>query len=222
MRVAAGIIVNLQFVIVTHFELVRDLAHLDGIQDRLRRLQVFVGQFKAVVPERVLAGAQFLHFFPIVDTHFLARAALGLVVDDLGLLGHVRMALRGVGHHHLVTIRRVLEEVIDAFFLHEPAGEVEIGFAVLHAEIARMERALDFVGHVQSVQDFFQDIRNGHVLKNAALHPAGQQPKLRHHFHAVVRKSVIPAPLTKAAADTAEVSFLAIRQLEADGNLLTQ
>ena len=32
----------------------------------------------------------------------------------------------------------VLEEVIDPFLLHQPAGEIEVGFAVLNAIIARI------------------------------------------------------------------------------------
>ena len=70
-------------------------------------------------------------------------AAVRFLVLDGGRPGHVGMALRRVGHDHLVAARRVLEEVIDAFLFHEPAGEGEVRLAVLHAVIARLEGALD-------------------------------------------------------------------------------
>jgi hypothetical protein len=41
------------------------------------------------------------------------------------------MRLRRVGEHHLVTARAVGEEVEDAFLLHQPADEGEIGLVVL-------------------------------------------------------------------------------------------
>ena len=64
-----------------------------------------------------------------------------------------------VGHHHLVVAVGVLEEIVNSFLLHQAAGEVEIGFAVLHAVIALIVGAGDFVADVEAGQHLFAECR---------------------------------------------------------------
>ena len=60
--------------------------------------------------------------------------------------GHVGVALRRVGDDHLVAAVGVREEVVDPLLLHEPAGEVEVGLAVLDAVVAGLVGPLELVG----------------------------------------------------------------------------
>ena len=57
----------------------------------------------------------------------------------------VGMALRGIRQDHLVRPVRVLEEVVNPLLLHQPRGEGEVAFAVLHAIVARLESALKLI-----------------------------------------------------------------------------
>ena len=108
------------------------------------------------------------------------------------------MRLRRVGDDHLVGVGRVLEEVVDAFLFHQPGGEVEIGLAVLHAVIARLERALELVSSRRALQHLLQDVGNGDVLKDPALRVARQEPELRHDLGAIPGKTLVLAALREA------------------------
>src|ERR1035438_2608169 len=63
LRVAAGIIVDFELV-VSEVELVDDLADRNTLDGLFLGFEVVAGKFKAVVPQRALAGAQLLDFFP--------------------------------------------------------------------------------------------------------------------------------------------------------------
>ena len=114
---------------------------------------------------------------------------------------HVGMALRLSATIILWPSGRVGEEVINPFLLHEPAREVEIGLAVLHAVIAGLKRAHDLQVDVQARQDLFQDIRHGDVLENPALSPFGEQPELRHDIQPVGREILVVFTLRDALAE---------------------
>ncbi len=152
------------------------LSGLDGVLDLLIGLEVFVRQFEVVVPERDLAGPHLLDFLPRGDTALVAVAAFCLVVDQRFWFLQVRVALRGVGNHHLGAVGGVAEEVVHAFFFHEPRGEVEVAFAVLDAIVARFERALNLVGDLEALEHLFEDVGDRDVLEDAALDAFGQEP----------------------------------------------
>ena len=73
--VLAGVVVELQLVVVADVELVADLAGRDAGLDVLLGLEVLVRQLEAVVPERVLARAQLLRLLPVADPVLGAGAA---------------------------------------------------------------------------------------------------------------------------------------------------
>jgi hypothetical protein len=70
------IVIDLEFGIATDLQLVRDSPGLDAGKDRLVCLQVLVGELEAVIPERVLAGAQLLALLPRVDPIVVPAPAL--------------------------------------------------------------------------------------------------------------------------------------------------
>ena len=93
--------------------------------------------------------------------------------------GYVGMAHGRVGDDHLVAAVGVGEEVVDPLFLHEPAGEVEVGLAVLHAVVARLVGALELVGHARGpVRTCLRMSGTVDLLEDPALGLAGQQPEL--------------------------------------------
>ena len=64
LRVFAWVIVDFQFIVAAHLELVRHRANLHAILNRFGCFQVRLRLLEAVVEERVLAGAHFLNFGP--------------------------------------------------------------------------------------------------------------------------------------------------------------
>ena len=91
---------------------------------------------------------------------------------------HVGVAHGRIGDDHLVAVVGVREEVIDAFFLHEPAGEVEVGLAVLNAVVTWFVGPQELVVDAQAGEDLLEDVGNGDLLEDPALGLAGQQPEL--------------------------------------------
>ena len=206
LRVPPGIIPDFQLTIVAHLQLVRDLADLHAGHDVLGRIQVLVGQFETMVPEGILPRAQFLNFFPFLDGE-TALAGAGLVILDRMRIGQVGMAGRRVSQDQRVLILVVLEIIIDSLFFHEPAGEVEIRFAILDAIITGLEGALKIEFCIQARQDLFQDIGHAQVLKDSALSAAGQQPHPRNQFHSKTGEVLIALALNHARADAVEKAF---------------
>ena len=131
------------------------------------------------------------------------------------------MRLGGVGEDHDMVGLAVLEEVEDPFFFHDPAGEVEIALAILHAVIAFLESAVQFRFDVEVGENLFEDLGNGQVLENARLNSFRQQPELRNEDHPVGSESRVAARLGHRLADAVEVPLrLAVGHDQLDGDLL--
>ena len=103
--------------------------------------------------------------------------------------------MRRVGNNHFVGIGRVHEEVVDTLFFHEAGGELEIAFPVLNAVIPGLKCALYFPAHVQVGEHCFQDVRNSHLLEDAAAHLAGEEPELRNQLGRVAGEAQVAATL---------------------------
>src|SRR5262249_20126453 len=116
----------------------------------------------------------------------------------------------------------VLEEVVDALLLHEPAGEGEVGLAVLHTEVAGMEVALDLVLDAQAIQHLFQDLGDADVLEDAALGLACEHPELGHHLQPVGSEVFVAPALAEAAAKAVEVARWAAGYVEANRDGLAE
>src|SRR5262249_30689760 len=110
----------------------------------------------------------------------------------------------------LVPVLGVLEEVEDALFFHEPGGEGEVALAVLHAIVARVKLPLQTaVIDIHPVEHLFQNLRDGLVLEDPALGPAGEEPEAGDDFGPVKRERGGASALAEPADDAGEVSILA-------------
>ena len=113
------------------------------------------------------------------------------------------------------------EVIEDALFFHESACEIEIGFTVLHAEIARLEITHDFKRRSDAIEDFFENIGHGYVLKNPAFPFAGKQPELRHDLGAVGGEFPVALSLAEAADDAIEESAFVLKGRQFNCDLLS-
>ena len=120
----------------------------------------------------------------------------------------------------LCLLLLVLEEVIDAFLFHEPAGEIQIRLAVLHAVVPRLEGALQLVFDVEAFQHLLQNVGYRLLLEDTALRLPRQQPELGHDFHGVGGEMFVLLPLADAVADAVEVAFFAAGERQLDADLL--
>src|SRR5438552_6033210 len=153
-------------------------------------------------------------------------AAKDLFINDLLLtvFFKVGMAVRCVGHHHLMAVGGVFEKIKDALFFHQTAGKVEIRLTILNAIVTWMERALNFKRYIQPIQHLLQNVRDVDVLENSALRSPGQKPKLRHDLQAIRSEDVALAASTLADSITnaIEITFLFVWEFERDRDLLAE
>ena len=119
-----------------------------------------------------------------------------------------------------MLVGSVPEVIEDALFFHEPAREVEIGFTILHAEIARLEITHDFKRRNDAIEDFFENVRHGYVLENPAFLFAGKQPELRYNLGTVSGEILVALSLAEAADDTVKESALVLKGLQFNRDLL--
>ena len=110
LRVAAGKVVELERVITGDLELVADGTGLHRVERRLDRLKVLARQLKALVPERVLAGSDFLALRPATDAILLSEPSFDHLVDGRRRARHVGVAHGRVGDDHLVAAVGVGED----------------------------------------------------------------------------------------------------------------
>ena len=131
------------------------------------------------------------------------------------------MRLRCVGHDHFVTLRAVLEKVVDALFFHQARSEVKIRLAILDAIVPRIECTLNLIGHIQTREDFFQNVGHTYMLEYPALRAVGQEPDLRDYYGFVIRESLISVAVRELADDAVEETFCAILLSDRDCDWLS-
>src|SRR5205814_7544657 len=93
-------------------------------------------------------------------------------------------------------------EVIDAFLLHQPADEVEVCLAILHAVFPlRISPAqLEFIIlETVALKDLLNDVRHFFFLENAAIGSAREKPKPGNQSRPVVYISPFLRRLNKPA-----------------------
>src|SRR5487761_41320 len=118
-----------------------------------------------------------------------------------------------------MTGLRVFEEVVDAFILHEAACEIEVGLTVLNAEVALVVGSQKLEADVQPGQYPAQNVGHGDVLKNAAPHFFGQQPKLGNQLGAEMHKEFAAADtLAKAFDHAVEIALFLADKLHLHGH----
>ena len=146
-------------------------------------------------------------------------------VGDLLIAGKRDVRAVGIGKHHGVAPFLVPEEVIDALLFHQPADEVEVGLAVLHAIDALGVGRRQFCFEVSDgifLEDFLDDLRYRQILKNAAVGAAGKKPRPGADPRRIEMVATVHAGLGKTGDEAVEVARIAIWQFELDGDVLRQ
>ena len=190
--VAAGKVVELERVITGDLELVADSTGLHRVERRLDRLQVLPGQLEALIPESVLAGSDLLALRPATDAILLSEPSFDHLVDGRRRARHVRVAHGGVGDDHLVAAIGVGEVVVNPFFLHDPAGEVEVGLTVLNAVVAWFVGPLELVFDARAGEHLLEDVGHCDLLEDPALGLAGQKPELGDNLREIAGEEALP------------------------------
>ena len=163
-----------------------------------------------------------------MNTVFLAQSALDHFVNGGRRAWHIGVAHGRVGDDHLVAAVGMGEEVIDPLFLHEPAGEVEVGLAVLDAVVARLVGPLELVVDAQAGEDLLEDVGHGDLLEDPALGIAGQKPELGDDLRLVAGEEVAAhgggnlLALAEPVDDAVEVARRTVGHLERDSDALAE
>ncbi len=153
-----------------------------GAEVQRRLLEIIVGV--AVLAALHLPGNP-----PLRNVIALAPSGLlGRVIRHAVVAGDLRMRVGGIGQHQRVLARRMLEIIIDALMLHEPADEVEGRLAVLYAVFPSLVTAAQPVleiGEAEIAEHRLDDVRHVLVLEDAAVGAARQEPQPRPQRRAV-------------------------------------
>jgi hypothetical protein len=133
------------------------------------------------------------------------------------------MNARLIAHNKRVLVLFVLEKIVDAVLFHEARDKIEIRLAVLHAVFALLKTALQGIAEIAEaaiLEDFGDDVRDGHILKNAAIGSSGEKPKPGNDFRVVVSEALVHSSLREAADVAVEITLAAIGESQGDANLL--
>src|SRR6202021_2579691 len=129
-----------------------------------------------------------------------------------------------IAHNERVLVLFVLEEIEDSVLFHEARNKIKVGFAVLHAVFTLLELTLRRILEISEaaiLKDLRDDVRDGHVLKNAAIGPSGEKPEPGDDFSVVVRESFVHSGLCEEADVAVEIAFAAIGKSKGNADLLS-
>ncbi len=167
--VLARIIVDLEFLLCVVQRIV------------VARLQIGARLFEVEIAEAVFSGLHLLGNRPCRQVIALPMAALDRRVVRNGLEPRDRVVgTDRIGQDEGVFSVLVLEVVVDTFLLHQPADEVEIRLAVLHAVFpgpVTAAQALLEIGEPVVLEHLLDDLGYGLSLEDAAVGAARQQPQ---------------------------------------------
>ena len=200
-------------------------AHMASRNGRFHQ-QVGLGALEIVVIEGINAGLDLLRHGPLVDVVlFTAQVLVRREKGYFFVAGKRFVGTDRIGQHERVFVFFVFEIVVDALLLHEPAGEVEIGFAVLDAvgplAISAAERFFE-IREAEVPKHLLDDIRNGHILKDPAVGRPGQEPQPGMHSGCVEAEIAQGARQAEPAHEPVEITGFVLGQLEANGDILPQ
>src|SRR6516162_9804563 len=103
----------------------------------------------------------------------------------------------------------MFEKVKDAFFLHEPGDEVEIGLAVLDAVLTLNEVSVQLeleVAETEVLKDLFNDVGSLLVLEDAAIGGSGEEPEPGNHHGVIFGQTGLEMSLRKAADEAIPIA----------------
>ena len=202
--VTGGVVIDLLV-----FLRMRPLGHrLDRGQIRLRLLKVIAVQGDLARGHRLGAA-------PAEDVILVqGGVVVGLAEGDGGMPGDRLVRPAAIGQHQLLGRAGMVEEEVDPFLLHQPAQEIIVGFAVLHAELSLLVGMRGLVGQIRGeavlAQHLLYDLDHRLVLKDPAVLGAGQKPQPGADLGAVMRLPVMDAQKARFDAGAVDRPFRAV------------
>ena len=130
------------------------------------------------------------------------------------------MARLAVGEHQRVLVVGMLEEIIDAVFLHQPADEIEIRLAILHAIFERRRRAggrVAEVGEAAVGEDLLDDVDRRLLREDLAVRGPRQQPEPGPQHELVEIEVLLRSGPARLGHHAVEVALLVVLRHERDG-----
>lgn len=119
---------------------------------------------------------------PIRDHFPPGRPILQFMEGNFGVTGKRLMRTDGVRQDQRMFAILMLEVIVDSLLLHQPAHEVEIGFTILDTVFPLGVGGAEFefvITKPKMLEDIFNDVGHGHVLKDAAVGRAREKPQPR-------------------------------------------
>ncbi len=193
---------------------------------RLLGLQIDARPLEVVVLVHVHARLNLARELPAADVLELRPyQLLWCGVWDLLVAGTGHMLAARVGQHQRVVPVGVPEVVVDAFVLHQPADEVEVAFPVLHAVGPRPVAARQLereVGRRVVGEHLLDDVRHRHLLEDAAVSRARQEPQPGMHGGLVRVIAAVQLALREARDEAVEVARAVVGQRQLDRDVLAE
>jgi len=168
-----------------------------GVRRRLATMGRFhqqPGLFEVVITTADPAGAGRDAHGEALDHRLVGRHAVVLQIG--GRLAEPGEAGLIIAEDQRMTCRAVLEVVVDTFFLAQTLNEVQVGFVVLHAILARWvdHRAeLEAVGvglDAVFLEHLGDDLRHAEVLEDALVGAVDEIGQLRHEREPVAGQAL--------------------------------
>ena len=149
--------------------------------------------FEVVIAASGAMGAGFHLHVKVVDRRRFGDQAI-VVFKRCRTVGAGKYGLVVAEHHH-VFFAAVLEVVLQAFFLAEALYEGSVGLPVLNAVLAiRVNAAqlklVEITMYAVAFEHLRNDLRDGHLLKNAAIGAVIEVRQSRHQRHAVAGQAI--------------------------------
>ena len=176
---------------------------------------------------------------PGEDVALVIGGVCGAAVFDRAIVRVSRVGAHRINELELVldvaALLHLLEEIVDALLLHQPADKVEVRLPVLNAVIqftvGRRQRERNIIEAVV-LENLLDDARHGHFLgrfghhrmENPAIRRARQKPEPRHDRGLVNAEPLGAGTLHEGTDVPAELPFLGaaahIRHAPANGDAL--
>ncbi|SAK93690.1 hypothetical protein AWB82_06731 [Caballeronia glebae] len=164
-------------------------AHRARDETLLRRLQRLL---EVVVVDLGDARRHFTARRPCIDPFVLVRRGRLRAKRQLGAMRRRAVYLRRIRENQPMLSALMLDVVVDAFALGDPAQKIEIRLAVLRAvfEARIVRRAFVLEVDVIVAEHLCDDRGHGHPMKKSAVRRAREQPQARAHGRAIHRRAV--------------------------------
>ncbi|MCY1408771.1 hypothetical protein D9M71_241000 [compost metagenome] len=213
---AAHPVVHLELVVVVQLRAHLQLAH------------VGLGLGEVIVADHVAAGTDFLAGLPVIHADLVGvDQTVRRQVGQYVVRGDRHVGAHVVGEHQGLAGLAVLEEVVDAFLLHQPADEVEVRLLVLHAVFPLPVGGLQALLHgvVVVAEDLVEDFHHALLLEDLAVRGTGQEPQPRPHREAidvVARGAALAADQVHARHLSAQVPCAFVAEVDGQAQRLAE